>query len=119
MILLVDDDTAFLDTAKKALKNHYKDILLAGNATDALGLLKAISFSLALVDLDLPDCNGFDLISRMHEARPGMPIIAMSGVFSQAVLESAREFGAVEILSKPPTEEWVKMVDRLRAAKSE
>jgi len=115
MILLVDDDTSFFDTAKKALKNHYKDMLLANNATEALGLLKAISFSLALVDLDLPDCNGFDLISKMREARPGLPIIAMSGVFSQAVLESAKEFGAIEILSKPPTEEWVKAVDRLRA----
>jgi len=116
MILLVDDDTSFLDTAKKALKNHYKDILLANNATEALGLLKAISFSLALVDLDLPDSNGFDLILQMREVRPDLPIIAMSGVFSQTVLESAKEFGAVEILSKPPTEEWVKMVDRLRAA---
>jgi len=119
MILLVDDDAGFLDTAKKALKNHYKDILLAGNATDALGLLKAISFSVALVDLDLPDCNGFDLISQIREARPGMPIVAMSGVFSQTVLESAKEFGAVEILSKPPTEEWVRVVDRLRGANTD
>lgn len=113
MILLVDDDAAFLRTAQRVLAQD-ANILFASNGADALGLLKAIHFSVALVDLDLPDCSGFELIEKIHTASPELPIIAISGVCSQAALESAREFGAAETLRKPATREWAAAVNRLR-----
>ena len=118
MILLVDDDAVFLRRAEHVLDDSDDSILFASTVADAIGLLKAIQFSIALVDLDLPDRSGFDLIQEIHRTRPAMPIVAISGVCSRAALESAREFGAQETLRKPATSEWAKTIQRLRLCAS-
>src|SRR5438270_13498859 len=105
MILLVDDDAVFLRSAERVLAPE-EGVLFASNGNDALALMKAIRFSVALVDLDLPSPGGFELIQRIRATAPHLPIIAISGVFSYSVLESAKEFGAVEILQKPVTPDW-------------
>lgn len=116
MILIVDDDAEFLESARMALPF---DRLCATTAGQAMGLLRAIDFSLALVDLDLPDESGFDLINEIHTANPALPVIAISGVYAANVLESAREFGAVDVLRKPVTKDWAALVDRVRLRKSD
>jgi len=113
VILLVDDDVQLLEAAGRELDGQ-DSVLFAGDGAHAQSLLQAVEFSVALVDLNLPDCNGFSLIEDMHAAHPELPIVAISGVWSGSVLESAKEFGASEVLSKPPTPEWSATVERLR-----
>src|SRR5689334_18429284 len=111
MVLLVDDDPLLLEKAESILQRDHQ-VFFARNGAHAWTLINVIGFSIALVDLDLPDCNGFQLIEEIHSARPELPIVAISGVFSGSVLESAKEFGAVEVLSKPPDCHWKDAVDR-------
>ncbi len=118
MILLVDDDASLLEEAESVL-NRDGHVLFARDAAQARSLMKSIKFSLALVDLNLPDCNGFELIGEMHEARPELPILAFSGVYSRTVLESAKAFGAVDVLTKPPTPEWAAAVAKHRITAAE
>jgi ActR/RegA family two-component response regulator len=118
MILIVDDDHDFQDAARASLK-HDKGVLFADTAAEGLALSKAIKFSVAMVDLNLPDLDGFNLISQMHEAVPALPIVAISGVCSQAALESATNFGAVATLAKPATSEWRPLIERVRNARAE
>jgi len=113
MVLVVDDDSELLERAEHILQQD-QQVFFARNGAHAWTLINVIGFSIALVDLDLPDCNGFQLIEEIHLARPTLPIVAISGVFSGSVLESAKEFGAVEVLSKPPDSQWKAAVDRLR-----
>jgi DNA-binding NtrC family response regulator len=110
MILLVDDDSHLLEEAESVLHRSDGHVLFARDAAQARSLMKSIKFSLALVDLNLPDCNGFELIGEMHQSRPELPILAFSGVYSRNVLESAKAFGAVDVLTKPPTPEWAAAV---------
>ena len=102
MILIVDDDPNFLEHARSALGSQDR-VYFASNAQHAMMLLSYIGADLgiALVDLDLPGMSGFDLIGQIRRFDPKLPVIAVSGVVNRAALESAKEFGAVEILRKP------------------
>jgi CheY-like chemotaxis protein len=118
MILVVDDDLAFLQKVQGVLANtvHTPGVLLAQDAAHAMKLLGSLGdeVSVALIDLDLPGTNGFDLIDEMRKKYPQLPVIAMSGVFQPSVLESAKAVGAADVLSKPITQQWAPTVERIR-----
>ncbi len=113
MILVVDDDPDFLSRAEQILLFPEHPVMLAGDAKHAMGLLSLLGpeeFSAALIDLNMPGENGFELIVKLHKNFPDLPLIATSGCFSEPVLESAKALGAVEALPKPITREWRKVV---------
>ena len=114
MLLIVDDDPAFLESARKVFGADWK-VFFAMNGKQALQLATDLEFSVVLVDLNLGKENGFGLIGEFHSLFPGLPVIAMSGVVKQQLLENAKAFGAVETLSKPATADWKVLVGRLRS----
>ena len=69
------------------------------------------------VDLDLPRVSGFELISTMREQQPDISIIAISGVYQRSALDSAKVFGADEVLSKPISNDWRTTLARVRASR--
>lgn len=115
MILIVDDDPNFLEHAHSTLGRQER-VYVASNADHAMMLLGYIGadVGIALVDLDLPGTSGFDLIEKIRHFDSKLPVIAVSGVVSESVLESAREFGARETLRKPISGEWKPAIERLR-----
>jgi DNA-binding NtrC family response regulator len=115
MILIVDDDSEFVREASLAL-HRIDGICSAPDASHAMRLLRAMhdQVGVVLVDLDLPGVSGFDLIYDLRQAAPGLPVIAISGVFSTDVLESAKVLGAKKALHKPVTPAWNSVVEELR-----
>ena len=57
-------------------------------------------FDLALLDLSLPDSDGSATIARLHQAAPGVPIVALTGSDNEDVIESAIRQGAEDYLIK-------------------
>lgn len=115
MLLIVDDDPAFLEKAQGALGMR-DGVLLAGTAAHAKQLMTTVGgeFSVAMVDLDLPDEDGFSLIAEMRRNYPDLPVIAISGVFQKHVIDSAKMLGAVEALQKPIGPEWDRAIKRAK-----
>jgi ActR/RegA family two-component response regulator len=113
MTLMVDDDPVFLQDAKAVL-NLDSGMLFAKSSHEALSFVSFMAFSVAMVDLDLHGESGLDLIKKIRAACPVLPIIAISGVYSKHVLESAKIMGAEEVLEKPATEAWKPVIERLR-----
>ena len=67
-ILLVDDEQELLDMVVSILKGDgYNNISTAKSVTEALSLAKEIEPELAILDVMLPDGNGFDLMSQLKE----------------------------------------------------
>lgn len=117
MILVVDDDPNFLEQAQTALASaSVRGVLSAENAIQALRLIQKMraSLSMILIDLNLPKVSGFELIATVREKFPEIPIIAISGVRQGAALESAKVFGASEVLSKPITGVWEATLNRIQ-----
>ena len=113
MLLIVDDDPSFLSQAEELL-DRGRGVFMAGDGEHAKALIRSVgaAFSAVLVDLDLPGQDGFSLIQELRKAFPDLPVIAISGVCSRAVLDSARLVGASSALPKPIDETWSSAIER-------
>lgn len=118
MILVVDDDEAFLEQAQEIL-NRNRQVFLVSDTERAFDLAKELGFSVALIDLDLPGEDGFALIRKLRDTVPELSIIAISSAGHSLTIEDARKLGAVEVLKKPITPEWKPVVERVRERRSE
>ncbi len=118
MILVVDDDRAFLDSIDAALSAAGFRVLLADNCDRAIaiGTVLRNEISVALVDFDMPGVGGLEVIRQLRERSPRMRIIGVSGVARCHVLEVARYLGADCTLQKPFGPRWLDVIRELRAA---
>lgn len=112
MILLVDDDPMFLDQADRDLTAAGYRVLQANHAALALSAVELLAneLTLAIIDLDLPDMSGFDLIRELRMRAPHMKIVAISGVCLTHTLEVAKYLGAQLALQKPMHSDWVEEI---------
>ncbi len=100
-ILLVEDEPAIADTVVYALATEGFAPQWVASGEAALAALARGSFALAIVDIGLPDVNGFDLFRQMHAAHPALPVIfltARSGEIDRVV---GLELGADDYVAKP------------------
>src|SRR4030095_939330 len=101
MVLIVDDDLQFLQQAQVALADvHSHGILFAETGKRAIDLLDKLGneIAIALIDLNLPDINGFELVTIISRRYPKLRVIAISAYGSYDTLESATAMGAAGIL---------------------
>ena len=114
MILVVDDDQMFLEKAQKIL-NGERQVFLASTSEKAFTLAQDLGFSVVLVDLRLRGGDGLALIRRIRQNIPGLPIIALSDEAENSSWDLVGELGVAEVLQKPITPEWKRVVERVRA----
>lgn len=78
-ILVVDDQKAHLDLMAAVLKTLGHKSSLESNSTNALNQLKTKQFDLILLDINMPELNGWDLAARIRTAGHEMPVVMLSG----------------------------------------
>jgi signal transduction histidine kinase len=103
-ILLVDDRRENLVALENIIQRPDVDILKAQSAADALALLLEHEFALALIDVQMPDMNGFELAQLMRSAARSryIPIIFVTASESDNHhIFEGYEHGAVDYLLKP------------------
>lgn len=99
-ILVVDDDDVIRETLCELLSQDYL-CHAADTAEAALAKLEAQSFDLVLTDVSMPGLSGLDLLNRVVERYPGMPVIIISGLSDQEHAQSLMSRGAFDYLLKP------------------
>jgi CheY-like chemotaxis protein len=105
-ILVVDDDMLILLALERAYRNRHLDITTAASADHALSLLNSTRFDLFVVDLDLDNRSGFQLLQTLDERFPYIPIILntaadiTSNELSQEITR-IRKKGVWHLLEKP------------------
>lgn len=84
MILLVEDDAVTREAMAGALRSSGKEILEATNGEKALRLLaNHPAVKLVVMEFVLPGIDGFKLMDLIHQRRPKLPIVLVSGYLSQ------------------------------------
>lgn len=117
-VLLVNDDPELLGALVKACEEANVDFQKASTATDALHIASLYDFSLAFVDLHLPDMSGEDFYAKLleKEAHYTLPLVTfIDGLDSHEVqaLNAIASLGQITLLSKPPKAEWIsKLIQR-------
>jgi adenylate cyclase len=104
LLLLVDDNEDNLYTLSLRLKREgYNHIVTAGNGREALERLQAQPFDLVLLDIMMPELNGYEVLAAMKsDARlRHVPVIMISAVDEIDSVTRCIEQGAEDYLSKP------------------
>jgi DNA-binding response OmpR family regulator len=115
-ILLVDDDATVLDLVRETLEGCGYAIDTATNSQDALTKVREGGYAMIIVDLLLPDMNGFILAQEVKRINPNLAdrILFISGIlFGQSTVDHLGSIGA-GFLSKPfQLESLIEAVDKI------
>jgi DNA-binding NarL/FixJ family response regulator len=101
-VLVVDDHPAFRRALTSALR-LVKGIEVAGEAgggREATDRARKDEPDLVLMDLSMPDFDGIEAMRRIHEDRPGLPVVILTAHADPGVEKEAREAGASGFLAK-------------------
>jgi CheY-like chemotaxis protein/HPt (histidine-containing phosphotransfer) domain-containing protein len=102
-VLLIEDDLKLLDVLTVLLQDDNITLDSAVNASEALALARKEKFDLILLDLGLPDANGFDLLSKLKELpeTQTIPVIVVTAWNSTNDKLRGFALGAVDYVTKP------------------
>ncbi len=101
IILIVDDDQAFLELLEKRFNQNGFATLCCKTATDAMKIINSHSLDVAILDLVLPDRNGIDVLEYLKKSHPECPAIMLTGYGTIDVAVEAMKKGAYDFLTKP------------------
>ncbi len=85
-VLIIDDDLALLESAQAIIESAGYAVQTAETARDAIRKAKSDWFDIALLDIDLPDMQGTELLQQLQAIKPRMIKIMVTG---SASLENA------------------------------
>lgn len=100
-LLIVDDESRFLEAIATRLRKRGFDVQTAGNGADAVALARREKFDIALLDLKMPGMDGGQLLRALKAEHRYLEAVILTGHGS---LESAVELtklGAFSYLPKP------------------
>jgi two-component system, cell cycle response regulator len=102
-VLLVDDTPTNLEIAGKTLEKENYDLYIADNGTSALELIEKIDFDLILLDIMMPEMDGFETYRRMrkNEKNRMVPVIFLTAKVDIETVVTGFALGAVDYIKKP------------------
>jgi PleD family two-component response regulator len=104
-IILVDDVNFSLISTTSRLEKHY-DIYPANSAEKMFEILERILPDLILLDINMPDIDGFEAIQRLKSLRhlSRIPVIFLSGKSDKSSIIKGLSLGAADFMTKPFTD---------------
>ena len=100
-VLLIDDSRTAQAAFGIGLEDAGFEVLVAGDAMEALDILAQRRCALVLADYQLPGANGLDLLAAWRGAYPDAPLILDSASMTPELAGQARDFGVAAVLEKP------------------
>jgi CheY-like chemotaxis protein len=104
-VLIVEDDIYNAELLKEILISTGVKILHAGNGKAAVDLSINQNVDLVLMDIRLPDMNGYEIIDKIRQYKPELKIIAQTAYASFDDKQKAIEAGFNDYISKPTKKE--------------
>ena len=101
-IFVVDDSDTNLAMAEEALDDHYR-VLTLPSAAKMFSLLEKIKPDLILLDIEMPEMNGFEALERLKTGNSWaeIPVIFLTGTIDASIEAKSKSLGAVGIVTKP------------------
>jgi DNA-binding response OmpR family regulator len=100
-VLIIDDEANLRHTLTRVLQKAGCQVSGAADGASALHLLSASSYDLVYLDIHLPEMNGLEVLQKIRQSHPQLPVILFTAFASlQSALEAIR-LGATDYLVKP------------------
>lgn len=101
LVLIVDDDAALRSMLERFVQQQGFDVMTFPDGRPALASLPSIHPDVALVDLQMPEIGGLEVLRAMRQAAPDCRVVLMTGQPSLETAIQAVKLGALDYLSKP------------------
>lgn len=115
-VLVVDDDPYILMSLEFLMKKNGFDVLVARNGTEALELLKKQVPDVVLLDIMMPDVDGYQICRHIKKTKSlqQTKVVFLSAKTAEADIQKGLDLGASLYIKKPfSTRELVKQVKEL------
>src|SRR5262252_10594958 len=100
-ILVIEDDPQIRRFLRTALSTEDYRVREAATALGGIGLASECRPHVIVLDLGLPDCDGIEVIRRVRETSPNLPIIVLSVRSDERDKIAALDAGADDFVTKP------------------
>src|SRR5271154_3590653 len=111
-ILVVEDEKRIADFLSRGLESAGYAVDVAGTGTDAIDLVHAAQYDLAILDLGLPDIDGLSVLSKIRNRKVSPPVLILSARDPVDDRVKGLEGGADDYLVKPFA--FVELLARVR-----
>lgn len=111
-VLIVDDEKIVLEVLQRILMRLGYETETTDTGIGALIQFRTRSYDLVLMDVLMPEKNGFEIAKEMRKMNPNQRIVLVTGIGEDAVLAQAdsENIGVENVLSKPFSYEKVKSI---------
>jgi len=101
-VLVVDDELLSRNVVSKILYRYLGcEVYTAANGQEALSFLRSNDFDLLMVDLAMPGLSGIDLVKRILDLKPHIPLMVVTGNATDEQLVMIRSLGIQHVVFKP------------------
>ena len=100
-ILIVDDEPEIREEMAEYLAGKGYRVIVAGDGPEGLAKFRAEPCDLVITDMKMPGMAGDEVVRRLREIAPGLPVVVLTGHYTTQDLEDARRAGAGAVLHKP------------------
>lgn len=107
VVLVVDDDVAIRQWLEAALVRRGHRVFTAARLPDAVGMFRrqADLVEVALLDVNMPEDSGPEVLKALRQLEPGLPVVFMSGELDRdltdPLADALRSEGADGLIAKP------------------
>jgi DNA-binding NtrC family response regulator len=101
-ILIVDDEQSIIDSISMVLTSEGYEITGCLNGLTALQNIKNTEYDLILLDIKMPKMDGLEVLARLLEYNPDLPVVMISGHGTIETAVDAIRKGAYDYIAKPP-----------------
>jgi len=117
-VLVIDDEIVICQACRMILIEEGCLVQEQATGEDGLQALAKGIFDVVLLDLKLPDMDGMDILKKLHQQKPDVPVIVMTGYSTVSIAVEAMKSGAADYLSKPfSDEELIEVVEKAQLRK--
>ncbi len=100
-VLLIEDDTATAKTIEMILRGEGFNSYSTDLGEEGFDLGKIYDYDIIILDLNLPDMHGYDVLRKLRMSKVGTPILILSGIAGSETKVKGLGFGADDYLTKP------------------
>jgi DNA-binding NtrC family response regulator len=102
-LLIVDDNKGMRDGLVKILRHEFKKLRfhVAENGKSALEIIKQEPIGIVLLDLQMPEMDGFEFLKQLQELNSPVTVVMMTAYSSIETAVNAIKLGAYDFISKP------------------
>ncbi len=112
-VLLIEDDTSTAESLERVLRDDGYEVTVVGRGDEGMRRACDEMYDVVVTDMKLPGMSGLELIRRIRESKPRLPIILITAHGTTDVAIEATRSGAYDYLLKPfEMPEFLDLIDR-------